>query len=313
MDPVTHGLTGALLAETGFAQRFGRQARFAMIGGALAPDIDILWSPSGNVHALETHRGITHSFVGGFGVALGVAFLVRFLGPEKRWGPPIGMSYLGLVLGHLFLDLITPYGIQLFLPFSDARPAWDLVFILDPLFQTLPLFVILLFAWFRPAVRTRAARVGVFYLAAYFTVLAVAHGVALERVKAAAQAEGLSLTKVAALPQPLHPFEWLALVETQEFVGQGVVHLFRSEPLTFERIPRGEQNGLVRDLETLPPVRTFLWFARFPVVTIQQENGRQVVEYRDLRFSQRPLRRPLFRLRLFINGRGEVEEILFGR
>ncbi len=157
------------------------------------------------------------------------------------------------------------------------------------------------------------ARVGVLYLAAYFTFMAVNHGMALHRVEEAAQAQGLSLTKAAALPQPFHPFEWLALVETPEFVGQGVVHLFHSEPLTFDRIPRVERDGLVQRLENLPPVRTFLWFARFPVVTIRRENGRQVVEYQDLRFSQRPLGRPLFRLRLFINARGEVEDILFGR
>ncbi len=312
MDPVTHGLTGALLAEAGFAQRFGRQARFAMIGGAIAPDIDVLWSPAGSVVALETHRGITHSFVGGIGVALGVALVARFLGPEKRWGPLIGMSYLGLVLGHLFLDLITPYGIQLFLPFSNARPAWDLAFILDP-FQTIPLLVVLLAAWLIPSVRTRVARLGVVYLIAYFTLLAVNHGVALQRVETAAHAQGLSPLKMAALPQPARPFEWLALVETPEVIGRGVVRPWSSGSLTFERIPRGERNGLVHEVERLPSVRTFLWFARFPVVTIRQENGRQVVEYQDLRFSDTPRGRSLFRLRVFVNRRGDVEQVLFGR
>ena len=308
MDPLTHGLTGALLAETGFAGRFGRQARLAMIGGALAPDVDVLWSPSGSVVALETHRGITHSFVGGLGVAVGVALLVQLLGPEKRWGPLVGMSYLGLLLGHLFLDLVTPYGIQLFLPFSNARPAWDLAFVLDP-FQTIPLLVVLLIAWRLPGVRTRAARLGVLYLAGYFIFMAVNHGVALQRVEDAARAQQLPVVRAAALPQPFNPFEWLALVQTPEEIGRGVVRLLSAEPLTFERLPRGERNGLAREIATLPPVRTFLWFARFPVATIRQENGRHVVEYQDLRFPQRFL----FRLRVFVNGRGEVEEILFRR
>lgn len=310
MDPVTHGLTGALLAETGFAQRFGRQARFAMIGGALAPDVDILWSPRGSVLALETHRGITHSFIGGLGVALAVAFLVRFLGPEKRWGPLVGMSYLSLVLGHLFLDLITPYGIQLFLPFSNARPAWDLVFILDP-FQTIPILLFLLVAWLSPGVGARTARLGVIYLAAYFIFMAVNHGVAFQRVEQAARAQGLAPVEAAALPEPFNPFQWLALVETPEMTGRGVVRLWSSEPLTFERIPRGDRNGLIREIETLAPVRTYLWFARFPVVTIRQENGRQIVEYQDLRFPARS--RGRFRLQIFVNPGGEVEKILFDR
>ncbi|MEK7362898.1 MAG: metal-dependent hydrolase, partial [candidate division NC10 bacterium] len=85
MDPITHGLTGAILAQVGFRQRYGYQATLAMTAGALIPDIDVLWSPAGSVVALETHRGITHSFVGGLGLALAVGLIVRLLGPEKRW------------------------------------------------------------------------------------------------------------------------------------------------------------------------------------------------------------------------------------
>ena len=308
MDPVTHGLAGALLAETGFVRRFGRQARLAMIGGALAPDVDILWSPSGNVVALETHRGITHSFLGGLGVAVAVACVVRLLGPEKRWGPLIGMSYLSLVLGHLFLDLITPFGTQLFLPFSNARPAWDLVFIIDPL-QTIPLLLAVLIAWFRPAFGVRAARVGVVYLAAYFAFTAVSHHVALGRVHEAARTQGLRVVKAAALPQPLSPLEWLALVETPDVVGRGVVRLPGKVPLILEQIPRADPDGVAREIERLPEVRTFLWFARFPVMNVRREDGRQIVEYQDLRFD----RRALFRLRVILNGQGQVERILFGR
>ena len=33
MDPVTHGIVGTLMAETGLRQRYGRQATLALAGG----------------------------------------------------------------------------------------------------------------------------------------------------------------------------------------------------------------------------------------------------------------------------------------
>ncbi|MGH2652140.1 MAG: metal-dependent hydrolase, partial [Actinomycetota bacterium] len=82
MDPITHGLTGALLAEAGFRQRYGRQATLALAGGALLPDIDVVWSWGQGVAALEMHRGLTHSLLGAAGIALSLAAGLRWLGPE---------------------------------------------------------------------------------------------------------------------------------------------------------------------------------------------------------------------------------------
>ncbi|HEY6105479.1 MAG TPA: metal-dependent hydrolase, partial [Anaeromyxobacteraceae bacterium] len=61
MDPFTHGLTGALVAEAGFRRRYGRQATVALTVGALAPDVDVVWSWGRGVASLEMHRGFTHS------------------------------------------------------------------------------------------------------------------------------------------------------------------------------------------------------------------------------------------------------------
>ena len=62
MEPVTHMLTGAVLARTGF-NRKAAYATAAMVIAAEFPDIDTLWSLGGPVSGLEHHRGITHTFV----------------------------------------------------------------------------------------------------------------------------------------------------------------------------------------------------------------------------------------------------------
>ena len=42
MDPVTHGITGALLGKGYFSKRHGRVAIFAATLGAVFPDVDII-------------------------------------------------------------------------------------------------------------------------------------------------------------------------------------------------------------------------------------------------------------------------------
>ena len=65
MDPVTHGIAGALLGKGFFAKRQQRVAIFAATLVAVFPDIDVVADvfsrdPLGIV---KYHRAITHSFV----------------------------------------------------------------------------------------------------------------------------------------------------------------------------------------------------------------------------------------------------------
>jgi len=308
MDPVIHGLTGALLAEAGLRQRYGRQATAALAGGALLPDIDVLWSTGQGILALEAHRGITHSLVGGLGLALLLAAVIRPLGSEKRWGPLVGMTVLGLGFGHLFLDLITSFGIQLFLPFSRARPAWDWLFIVDP-WLTAPILLGFVLARWRRALLP--ARLGCLWLAAYLAFMGASHALAVSAVRAEAAAAGLEPRAVAALPRPLRPWERLGLVVTDDGYARGTLRLLAREPLRLERLPRGPETDLVRRVEGLPPVRTYLWFARFPVVSLREDGDRRVVEFRDLRFSDRLRGRDPFVLRVVVDASGGVREVRF--
>lgn len=309
MDPITHGLAGAVLAQAGFRQRYGYQATLAVTGGALIPDIDVLWTPAGSVLALETHRGITHSFVGAVGLAVAVGLIVRLLGPEKRWALLSGLSFLGIVVGHLFLDLITSYGIQLFLPFSRSRPALDLVFIIDP-FLTAPLLAALVAgcAWRSRSLLIGRAAMGV--VAAYLAFMALNHVAAVSTLDRVARTQGIVPRRVEALPEPFQPFRWRGFVEDGDAYWQGLVALERGEA-NLVAIPKGPRNGPVARAEEVEAVKTFRWFARFPVVTFRDEGAWQVVEYQDLRFVHSFRRRPAFLLRVILGPGGVVEQVLF--
>ena len=311
MDPVTHGLAGAVLAQAGFRQRYGYQATLALTAGALVPDIDILWSPAGSVLALETHRGISHSFAGALGLAAALGLVVRFLGPEKRWGRLSAICLLGIVAGHLFLDLITSYGIQLYLPFSNARPALDLVFIVDP-FLTVPLVGALVcgLVWRRAGALIGRVALGTVML--YLVIAWFNHAAAVTRLDQALRSGGITPRRVDALPWPLNPFRWQGFAEDGDRYWSGDIRL-RQGSIALTSIAKGPENGLVARAREHKDVRTFLWFARFPVVDFRQDDGHSVVEYRDLRFAHSLRRSSPFVLRVILSPSGEVERVLFSR
>src|SRR5271167_1888259 len=81
MEPVTHLLTGACLARTGF----NRKAAYATLTMTLAaemPDLDVLWTVDGPVASFQHHRGWTHTFVG---IPIEAAVLVGVIWLWHRW------------------------------------------------------------------------------------------------------------------------------------------------------------------------------------------------------------------------------------
>src|SRR5580698_2751488 len=81
MDPVTHILTGACLARTGFNRR-AAYTTLAMAVAAEFPDIDTLWSLRGPVEGFQHHRGITHTFLG---LPFEAALVVAAIYGLHRW------------------------------------------------------------------------------------------------------------------------------------------------------------------------------------------------------------------------------------
>jgi inner membrane protein len=174
MEPVTHFLTGAVLARAGF-NRKAAYATLAMTLAAEAPDLDVLWAAGGPVAAFQHHRGITHTFLGlpfeGL-VVLGAVWLIHrwrvrhaaskpaspspaypadqpivrpLTAAPVRWGLLYGFVLIAL-LSHLLLDWTNNYGLRPFFPFNPHWYADSIVFIFEPV-----LWLVLLTALIAPA------------------------------------------------------------------------------------------------------------------------------------------------------------------
>lgn len=151
MDPVTHGIAGALLGKGYFSDRYGRVAVFAATLGAVFPDVDVTADIFSRdpLAIVKYHRAITHSFVALPVFALLLAILTRLAVPwvKKRSerfrdieSPPLAILTLIYGIGiasHIILDGMTSFGTRMWYPISRERVAWDLLFIIDLTFMAI--------------------------------------------------------------------------------------------------------------------------------------------------------------------------------
>lgn len=163
--------------------------------------------------------------------------------------------------------------------------------------------------------RSAYCRAGVAVLAVYLGICAVTHRAALARVETFARVSGVSAERIAALPAPPSFFRWSGLVQSTRGVYRGSISikenpaadLAASESSPYRFFPNAEDNLYVRTAESLPQVKRYLWFARFPWITYRMSNGPQVVEIRDAQFLWPPRSGdPPFTFRVLLDGEGHV-------
>lgn len=117
-----------------------------------------------------------------------------------------------------------------------------------------------------------------------------------------------------ALPAPPTLLRWSGLILTPGGVYHSYFGLNEARAPAFEFVASASPNRYLAIAERLPSVKTFRWFARFPVVRYRTEgvgSGQvHIIEYTDLRFTGGVLRRrrnpPAFTYRVLINAAGEV-------
>ena len=139
MDPLTHTLVGASLAET----RFGRVrlGTATCVIGANLPDIDAASYFLGRDLALGIRRGWTHGVLAMAVLPPLLAWVMHQVDrvrcrrmPAARpvpFGRLLVLSYVA-VLSHPALDWLNTYGIRLLMPFNGRWFYGDALFIVDP-------------------------------------------------------------------------------------------------------------------------------------------------------------------------------------
>jgi len=297
MDPFTHSATGLFLGRAGL-NRFADHAPWILILAANAPDIDIVTLAGGSLNYLNYHRHLTHSLAAWPIMALLPVLVVRlFTRPPFRWLGAYLIS-LAAVGSHLLLDYTNAYGIRLLLPFSGRWFRLDLNSIVD-----LWIWAVLLIALAGPLVArlvnaeigARSASPGrglaifaLVFLALYTAGRGVLHARAVANLESRIYA-GVAPRRVAALPGPVNPLAWRALIETPDF------YMLLDFNLTEEFDPshgnihyKIEQTPVIKTANNSLEFRDFFNFSQFPLertTPLERPEGATRVQAFDLRFG----------------------------
>lgn len=316
MDPITHLMTGAVLARSGF-NRKAAYATLAMTLAAEAPDLDTLWSIRGPIAAFQHHRGWTHTLLGlplEAAVVVGAVYLFHRWRRKRnkpikqaapvRWGLLYGFALIAL-LSHLLLDWTNNYGLRPFFPFNPHWYAGSLVFIFEPV-----IFVLLLIALIAPALfglinsevgaRKPAFRGRGWAIAALIAIVALWGWRAVEQQQAiqlalSSQDFGIDpgnaeILHVSTEPYPTNPFRWQVVVDTPNFYQLGTVDTFADTVAT-----NAHSDIFYKPAETAATLaakqswlgHVYLDWSQLPLVTQSDTDpitGATTVTFRDLRF-----------------------------
>ncbi len=302
MDSVSQIALGAAvgIATMGRRTAVWKAALWGSVAGTL-PDLDVLIDHGDAVRNMVLHRAETHApfWLSLFSLpfAAAVARLHGEWAHWKRWWLAI---WLALVT-HPLLDVMTVYGTQLALPFSDYPYAVGSVFIIDPLY-TLPLLIGA--GWALASSEKgerngltsrrglRANTIGLVLSTAYLAwgVLAQQHVTRVATATLAAQ--GIAAERVLVTPSAFNSLLWRVVVIAGDHYLEGF-HSLLDRPaadqagtapaIRFERYPRG--NALAAELAQDDAVRRIRNFSK-GFYALRIEGGR--VRITDLRMGQEP-------------------------
>ncbi len=350
MDPITHGITGALLGKGYFAERKGWTAIFAATLGAVFPDIDVIAEMVSRdpLAIVKYHRGITHSFVGLPFLAVLLGWLTRWLARRRGIETP-SWAMLTLIYGvgiasHIVLDGMTSFGTRMWTPISQQRVSWDLLFIIDFSFTSIVLlpqiaawiyqdrarkqmravwmwvlftlgsvlawmaagaagfpfhswivafssaliaalfFLPALGAWGFRVTRASWCQAGTYAMIAYLLACGAAHHAAMQRVKAFASANNVSVDRMGALPLPPSFLDWGGIIRSTDGVYQARFDLRNSSPPDFHFAADSPPDRFIACALQLPEVLLFWNFSRFPVIRSSVDGDYHIVDIGENRF-----------------------------
>ena len=289
MDTVTQLTLGAAIGEAVLGNKIGNKAPFwgALIG--VVPDLDVLANPFlSEADQIIAHRGISHSL---FFCCL-AAPLFGFILSRFKWNREVGWKSWGwmvfwVIFTHIFIDVCTSYGTQVFQPFSNYAVSFNCIFIVDP-FYTLPLMIGILTAMFLErgsGPRNCANRLGLVISSLYLLM-----GFGLKwHVNTVFQENfnerNITVDRYMTTPAPLSVFLWTGYAESGDTLYAGIYSVFDDERnIQLFEIPQRTQ--LIESYLDDLPVRRLLWFSN-GYYSVEKRSGG--IYFSDLRFGRSDL------------------------
>lgn len=291
MDSLTQIVLGAACGEIALGKKIGNKALlFGAIGGTI-PDLDVFIGKflyNNEIQAMAFHRGFMHSLL----FAVLAAFLFgwftfKLYNTRNRKETTTQNNWIWLfflsIFTHPLLDCFTPYGTQLFAPFSDYRVAFNNISVVDPLY-TLPflicMLVVLFFKRTNPR-RLKWTKAGI-YISAFYMLFTIGNKFYIDSVfKKSFKKAGISIDRFSAQPSILNNILWYAVAETKDKYHLTFYSLFDKSDTANKIISIDKNHDLV-DMED-HNLKTLAWFSNdYYRVSKKEKVG--TYKYTDLRY-----------------------------
>jgi inner membrane protein len=266
--------------------------------GANIPDIDVVSFAGGAATYFTYHRWITHAVILAPVMAALTVLVVAAVSRTKLPWFKAWCVALVAVASHLLLDFTNPYGIRLWLPFSDAWPALDATHVVDIWIWAF-LFAASLWPMLSGLVGSEigakgkpgkgAAIAALIAVTLYDSGRYILHDRAV-RVLESRVYDGAAPRRAVAFPHFANPLQWDGWVETERSWQAVDVNLAQE----FDPQPRSvswkiEESPSVAAARRLPIFQVLLKFAQTPlwrVTPAANQPDAELIELIDLRFGR---------------------------
>ncbi|WP_412561111.1 metal-dependent hydrolase [Winogradskyella sp. MIT101101] len=311
MDSLTQIVLGAACGEAVLGKKIGNKALlFGAIGGTI-PDLDVFVGSllyGNEIDAMLFHREFMHSVLFSVLGAFLLGWLVHKLyNSGKRLHTTTQKDWTKLFFWSLFthpiLDCFTPYGTQLFAPFSNYRVAFNNIAVADPLYTAPFLICLIILMFFNRKSNQRRLwlKLGI-GISSFYMLLTIFNKIYVDNVfENSLSDKGISYSRYSTQPAILNNVLWYGIAETEEAYQVGFYSLF-------------DASNRFSDWQTIPKtraltkaeyndIRDLAWFSNdyFNVELTADDN----YLYKDLRYPLVETRngyKAVFNLRLFKDG-----------
>ena len=320
MEPITHIASGALVGQSLRSRYPGRMILFFCILAAWIPDIDNLAGFVSPEFYLLFHRGITHSIVGGLGVAAILAGLFRLFSRNIPFREYFAIAY-GCVLLHIFLDVITSYGTMILSPFTNTRFSIHAVYIVDPIYTPIAA-ILLILSFFLKRRRTAFAIAGLVWIFVYPMTNYAIKGTVERSVTAQLNKQQIAYSKVHVTADMLAPIYWKVVVENGgEYGVESLNILHLNGPLKLERFQKADPKLMNKLGKQASMFKTYAWFSLYPIMKESNTKEGEKITFGDLRFYvSNPIGKKIlnnrempFTLIAYLNGKGKLTKYVYLR
>lgn len=291
MDSLTQIVLGAACGEIALGKKIGNKALlFGAIGGTI-PDLDVIFGNlfySNSIDQLVFHRGFMHSIVFAFlGAYVFGKGTFKLYNTGKRVHTTTAKDWIWLfflsIFTHPILDSFTPYGTQLFLPFSDYRVAFNTIAVVDPLY-TIPFLlslIILMFFKRTSSKRSFWLKTGL-YLSSLYLLFTVGNKFYIDSIfKSTFSEADIKYQRYSAQPTIFNNILWYAIVETDQDYKISYYSLLD------QNTPSGNFMSLPKNHNLLPmqenqDLSQLTWFSNSFYNLQELDSSR--IRYNDLRY-----------------------------